>query len=137
MRTATEFFEAFEQLNASQGGLLHDAFFAPTFMVAGDDGVRAVTPAQLAAVASQRRGLLDTLGRRSTELTHLEEHPIDAHYVMTVTEWRWHFEPEGKPSFDITLPATHILHHSTDGLRIVFYRSGEVMRVLKERGLIT
>ena len=136
MHSAKEFFEAYDRFNATQDGLPHDAFFAPTFMVAGDDGVRAVTPAQLAAVASQRKGLLETLGRRSTEVVRMEEHPIDAHYVMTVTEWRWHFEPEGKPPFDITLPATHILHHSADGLRIVFYRSGEVMRVLKERGLI-
>lgn len=135
MKSVQEFFTAFEQFNASEGGIPYSTFFAPIFMVAGADGVRALTPDQLAAVASQRKVLFDQLGRRSAAVVRVEEHDLDPHYVMTATEWRWHFEPEGGAAFDITLPAIHILHRSPNGLRIVFYRSGEIMQALRDRGL--
>jgi len=137
MQNVQEFLSAFEHRTESPNEIPYAMLYAPTFMVASADGVRAVTPEQLAAVASKRKVLFEQLGRRSTTLASVEERNIDAHYVMTTTEWRWHFEPEGGAAFDITLPATHILHRSPEGLRIVFYRSGDVVQVLKERGLIS
>lgn len=135
MQSADEFFTAFARFNASENELPYETFFASTFMVAGADGARILTPEQLGAVALKRKALFDQLGRRSVELVGMEERTLDPYYVLTTTEWRWHFEPEGSAGFDITLPATHILHRSPAGLRIVFYRTGEVIQALRERGL--
>jgi hypothetical protein len=135
MHNVQEFFAAYERFYTSPDAIGHSRFFAPTFMSASAKGVRVLTPAQLAAVGSTMRDTLDKLGRRGLMLIRLEEHPVDAHYVMATTEWQWRFEPEALAPFDVTLTATHILHRSEEGLRIVFYRSGDVLGALRERGL--
>ena len=131
-----EFFAAYERFTASGDGSGQDQFFASPFMSASADGVRVLTPDQLAAAAPRMRAMLDKLGRRSVALTGVTEQQLDAHYVQTTTDWQWHFEPEGAPAFDVTLGATHILHRSAEGLRIVFYRSGDIFGELRSRGLI-
>ena len=136
MQTIEEFFDAYERLSAGSGTSDHTAFFAPTFMTASAEGVRVVTPDLLAAVASKRKGLLDRLGRRSSTLIRVDQQPLGPHYVLTSTQWRWHFEPEGGAPFDVTLPTHHILHRTPAGWRIVFYQSGDLMGVLAERGLL-
>lgn len=81
------------------------------------------------------RAALDSVGRRTASLVRVEEQPLDANYVMTTGEWKWTFQPEGHPAFDLLSSATHILFHAPEGLRIVFYRSGDVMGALRSRGL--
>jgi hypothetical protein len=136
MHSVQEFFAAYDRFTSSGAASGHEAFFAATFMSASADGVRILTPDQLAAAAPRMRAALDSIGRRSSSLVNVAEQPLDPHYVMTTSEWRWQFEPDGHAPFDLTLSATHILHRSPEGLRIVFYRSGDVMRVLRERGLL-
>jgi len=132
-----EFFTAYEQFTASGDATGQDRFFASPFMSASADGVRVLTPEQLAAVAPRMRAILDKQGRRAVALVGVEKQEIDAHYVLTTTNWQWHFEPEGAAAFDITLAATHILHRSAAGLRIVFYRSGDVLQELQRRGVVS
>ena len=136
MQNVQEFFAAYDRFTSSGATPGHDAFFAPAFMSASADGVRIVTPDQLSAAAPRMRAALDRIGRRSSSLVRVDEHTLDAHYVMTISDWRWEFQPEGQAPFDLTLSATHILHRSPEGLRIVFYRSGDVLGVLRERGLL-
>lgn len=135
MHSVQEFFDAYDRFTASGADSGYEAFFAPTFMSASSDGVRILTPVQLAAVAPRMRAALDRVGRRSSSLVRVEEHPLDAHYVMTTSDWKWTFQPEGQASFDLTLSATHILYRTPEGLRTVFYRSGDVMGALRKRGL--
>ena len=135
MNNIQEFFAAYERFTASGDGTGQGQFFATPFMSASADGVRVLTPEQLAAAAPRMRAMLDKLGRRSVALAGVREQQLDAHYVQTTTDWKWHFEPEGAAAFDITLAATHILHRSADGLRIVFYRSGDIFGELRARGL--
>src|SRR3954463_12510190 len=136
MHNVQDFFAAYERFTvAGESG--HDRFFASPFMSASADGARVVTPEQLAAAAPRMRGLLDPPGRRAVALVGVQELPLDAHYVMTTTDWRWQFEPEGVAPFEVTVTATHILHRSANGLRIVFYRSGDVTQFLRTRGLVS
>jgi len=135
MDNIQEFFAAYEQLTASGDASGYDRFFATPFMSASADGVRMLTPEQLAAAGPRMRAMLDKLGRRAVALKGVQEQQLDAHYVLTTSDWQWHFEPEGGAAFDMTLAATHILHRSADGLRIVFYRSGDVVQALRSRGL--
>jgi len=136
MNDIQEFFAAYERFTASGDGSGQDQFFASPFMSASADGVRVLTPEQLAAAAPKMRAMLDKLGRRSVSLGRVQEQPLDAHYVMTATDWHWHFEPDSATAFDVSLTATHILHRSDQGLRIVFYRSGDIFGELRARGLI-
>jgi hypothetical protein len=136
MHNVQDFFAAYDRFTASSATSGHDAFFAPTFMSASADGVRILTPDQLAAVAPRMRAVLDRVGRRSASLVRVQEQVLDASYVMTTSDWRWEFQPAGQATFDITLSATHILHRAPEGLRIVFYRSGDVMGALRQRGLL-
>jgi hypothetical protein len=136
MQTIPEFFAAFERAAASDPSNQAD-FFAPTFLSASADGVRAVTPEQLALVAARRKGLMEKAGRRSCALVHLHEQALDEHYVLATTDWRWTFAPAGQQPFEVTLTSTQVLFRSPDGWRIVFYRSGDVMPSLRERGLST
>jgi hypothetical protein len=135
MHNIQEFFQALDRFTASAASAGHDAFFAPTFMSASADGVRILTPDQIAAAAPRMRAALDKVGRRSSSLLRVDEQTLDAHYVMTTSEWRWEFEPENQAPFDLTLSATHVLHRAPEGLRIVFYRSGDVMGALRQRGV--
>jgi hypothetical protein len=136
MQSVQDFFAAYDRFNASGAGSGHEEFFARTFMSASADGVRVLTPDQLSAIGRVMRAALDKIGRRSSTLVRVAAvQELDAHYVMTTTEWRWEFEPDGQAPFELTLSATHILHRAPEGLRIVFYRSGDVMRALRERGV--
>jgi hypothetical protein len=135
MHSVQEFFEAYDRFTASGAASGYETFFAAAFMSASSDGVRLLTPAQLAAVAPRMRAALDKVGRRSSALVRVEERPLDAHYVMTTSDWRWEFQPEGQASFELTLSATHILYRTPEGLRIVFYRTGDVIDALRKRGL--
>ena len=136
MNDIQEFFAAYERFTTSGDGSGQDQFFASPFMSASGDGVRVLMPEQLAAAAPRMRAMLDKLGRRSVSLVGLQEQRLDAHYVLTTTDWQWHFEPDGAAAFDVTLAATHILHRSPEGLRIVFYRSGDIFGELRARSLI-
>lgn len=135
MDTVQEFFHAYERFTTSGAESGYETFFAATFMSASADGVRILTPDQLAAVGPRMRAALDSVGRRSASLVRVDEQPLDANYVMTTSEWKWTFQPEGHPAFDLLLSATHILFRAPEGLRIVFYRSGDVMGALRSRGL--
>jgi hypothetical protein len=137
MDNIQEFFAAYEQFTASGDASGYDRFFASPFMSASADGVRMLTPEQLAAAAPRMRAMLDKQGRRGVALMGVQEQQLDAHYVMTTSNWQWRFEPEGGAAFDISLAATHILHKSAEGLRIVFYRSGDIVQALRTRGLIS
>lgn len=135
MQTIQEFFAAFERTLSSEHAV-HSDFFWPTFMSASADGVRVATPEQLALVASKRRGLLEKVGRRSVSLVNLHEQVLDDHYLLATVQWRWEFAPAEREPFHETLTATHVLFRSPDGWRIVFYRTGDVMSALRERGVV-
>jgi hypothetical protein len=137
MHTPQEFLAAFDRFTASEATTGYEAFFAPTFMSATADGVRVVTPTQLAAAVPRMRAALDPIGRRSTSLLNVTEQALDAHYVITTSDWKWTFEPQGQAPFELTLSATHILHRGPEGFRIVFYRSGDVIGALRQQGRLT
>jgi hypothetical protein len=135
MLDVQEFLAAYDRFTATAPTTGHEAFFAATFMSASADGVRVLTPAELAAAAPRMRAALDRAGRRSASLVRVDAHELDANYVMAASDWRWEFQPDGHAPFELTLSATHILHRAPEGLRIVFYRSGDVMGALRRRGV--
>jgi hypothetical protein len=128
-----EFFETFEQTNAGGDIDRMVALFADPFMSADSTGVRVVQASEFRAALPKRKQLFSTIGCTSTRLLSVEETPLDDRYVMAKTVWRWEFTAPTEP---IVLPSTYIVRRSGDELQIVFYLTGDVMKVLRSRGLL-
>ena len=115
------FFEGFAA--ASTAGDL-DALarlYAPTIMIAGPAGARAVNTVDMMRAIPERREMLQSLGCRRTTLAGLDETPLDGRYTLARAEWRWDFEPAGAPPSHLTLPSTFIVDRSGEAPVIVVY----------------
>ena len=127
------FFETFEQTSAGGDIDRMVALFADPFMSADSTGVRAVNASEFRAALPKRKQLFSTLGCTSTKLISVEETPLDDRYVMAKTIWQWEFPHPVEP---IVLPSTYIIRKGGDAPLIVFYLTGDVMSVLRSRGLL-
>ena len=128
-----KFFETFEQTNAGGDIDRMVALFADPFMSADSTGVRVVQASEFRAALPKRKQLFSAIGCTSTKLVSMEESPLDDRYVMAKTVWRWEFP---KPAEPIVLPSTYIIRKGGDIPQIVFYLTGDVMSVLRSRGLL-
>jgi len=127
------FFETFEQTSAGGDIDRMVALFADPFMSADSTSVRAVNASEFRAALPKRKQLFSTLGCTSTKLISVEETPLDDRYVMAKTIWQWEFPQPVEP---IVLPSTYIIRKGGDAPLIVFYLTGDVMSVLRSRGLL-
>jgi hypothetical protein len=135
--TIRQFFEKFEQSNAAGDAPAVAELFAPTFMSAGADGARVVTSTDLLAAIPRRKQMLGQIGWQSTALVALHETKLDDDYSAVNTEWRWRFARSGEVAHDITLPSTFIVHRPKNRApTIVFYLTGDIMGVLRQRGFL-
>ena len=128
-----KFFETFEQTSAGGDVDRMVALFADPFMSADSTGVRVVQASEFRAALPKRKQLFSAIGCTSTKLVSVEETPLDDRYVMAKTVWRWEFPAPAEP---IVLPSTYIIRRGGDALQIVFYLTGDVMSVLRSRGLL-
>jgi hypothetical protein len=128
-----KFFENFEQTNAAGDIDRLVALYADPFMSADATGVRVVHAGEFRAALPKRKQLFNAIGCTSTKLVSVEETPLDDRYVMAKTVWRWEFP---KPAEPIVLPSTYIIRTSGETPQIVFYLTGDVMSVLRSRGLL-
>jgi hypothetical protein len=128
-----KFFETFEQTSAGGDIDRMVALFADPFMSADSTGVRVVQAGEFRAALPKRKQLFSAIGCTSTKLTSVEETPLDDRYVMAKTVWRWEFPAPAEP---IVLASTYIIRRGGDELQIVFYLTGDVMSVLRSRGLL-
>jgi hypothetical protein len=128
-----KFFETFEQTSAGGDIDRMVALFADPFMSADSTGVRLVQASEFRAALPKRKQLFSAIGCTGTKLVSVEATPLDDLYVMARTVWRWEFPAPAEP---IVLPSTYIIRRRGDELQIVFYLTGDVMSVLRSRGLL-
>jgi len=131
------FFERFERLSAASDvdGLV--AMYAPNVMIAGPDGTRVVSPADILRAIPKRKQLLESAGHRVTALTRFEEMRLTERYWLVRVEWGWRFEREGIEPATITLPSRFIVDCAGDIPQIVLYMNEtDVVAVARERGLL-
>ncbi len=129
-------FDTFERYSAAGDAEGLAGLFAASFLSAGPNGAQTVKASDLLQVIPKRRQLFESIGWHSTKLVSLHETSLDERYRMVRTEWRWRLDRAGEAPVEITLPSTFIVHESRDGLRIVFYLTGDILTVLRERGLL-
>lgn len=130
------FFEAFERSSAAGDAEALAGLYAPSFLMAGAAGVQVVKASDLRFAIPKRKQILESAGCPAARLVSLQESKLDNRYSQVRTEWQWRFEREGTAPVEITLPSTFIVEKSDEGLRIVFYLSGELMATMRERGLL-
>src|SRR4051794_14553489 len=86
------FFEGFAAASTSAALDAPARFDAPTILIAGPAGARAVNTADMIRAIPERRAMLQSLGCRRTTLAALDETPLDGRYTLARAEWRWDFE---------------------------------------------
>jgi hypothetical protein len=129
------FFEAYEQNSAADDIDSLVLQYADLFMTADPSGARVVQASELRAALPKRKALFKAIGCKATTLMSLEETPLDDHYVMVRTSWRWEFDRPERP--EISLPSTFIVRKSGGALKIVFYLTHQdIMTVLRNHGLL-
>jgi len=129
------FFDTYER-NSTAGDVDRVVLqFADSFLTADPSGARTVQASDLKAALPKRKQLFQAMGCKATRLMSLDETPLDDHYVMVRTSWRWEFDRPDRP--EITLQSTFIVRKSDETLKIVFYLTHEdVMSVLRKHGLL-
>lgn len=137
MPTITDFLDEFEQASASGDAARTAALFADTFLSASADGVRALTPADLVKAIPMRKAMLAKTGVGKATLVKHEAQDLDPHYVLLNGTWGWEAHPANAAPATIELTSTFVLHRAPAGLRVVFYRSGDITGELRKRGLLT
>jgi hypothetical protein len=130
------FFEAFEQSSAAGDADALAALYSTSFLMAGPNGVQVVKASDLRLAIPKRKQMLASAGCPAARLVSLQESKLDNRYSQVRTEWQWRFQREGTAPAEITLPSTFIVEKSSEGLRIVFYLSGDLMTTMRERGLL-
>lgn len=136
MLTISEFLDEFEKAGALGDAQRTAALFADSFVSASADGVRVLTPADLVKAIPMRRAMLAKIGLGPATLVKHEAHDLDAHYVLLSGTWRWEVPQAGAESATIELTSTFVLHRAPQGLRVVLYRSGDILGELRRRGLL-
>jgi len=128
------FFEGFAASSTAGDVEALARLYAPTIMIAGPAGARAINTADMMRAIPQRREMLQSLGCRRTTLGSLEETPLDGRYTLARAEWRWDFEPPGAPPSHLILPSTFIVDRSGEAPVIVVYvMHQDLTAVLRER----
>ena len=136
MHTTSDFLDEFEQASALGDAQRTAALFADSFLSASADGVRVLTPADLVKAIPMRRAMLAKVGLGHATLATHEAHDLDPHYVLLSGTWRWELSQADAEPVTIELTSTFILHRAPLGLRVVFYRSGDITGELRRRGLL-
>jgi hypothetical protein len=137
MQTIQEFVAAFERASATADPAATGALFAPSFLSASPDGVRVLTPDDVMRAIPQRKAMMQKLASRPTSLVRVDAVPMDGYYTTVTTDWRWQFARPDSDDLEFTLTSTWIVHRAGDRMQIVFYRSGDLMTALRERGLLS
>ena len=130
------FFEGFAASSTAGDVEALARLYAPTIMIAGPSGARAVNAADMMRAIPERREMLRSLGCRRTTLAGLEETALDSRYTLARAEWRWDFEPPGAPPSSLTLPSTFIVDRSgAVPVIVVYVMHQDLTAVLRDRGL--
>jgi hypothetical protein len=129
------FFRHYEQSSTAGDTEAMVLLYADPFLTADPSGARVVQASELRAALPKRKALFKSIGCKATALMSLDATPLDEHYVMVKTVWRWEFDRPERP--ELTLPSTFILFRTGGAPKIVFYLTHQdITTTLREHGLL-
>lgn len=131
------FFERFQSLSAASDVELLSTMYAAAVMIAGPNGPRVVSSADIQRVIPQRRQLLESAGYQDTALVGFQQTALTDRYALVRAQFRWRFQPAAGEPASVTLPSTFIVDCGGDSPCIVLYMNDQdVISVLRERGTL-
>jgi hypothetical protein len=131
------FFEHFQSLSAASDVDRLATMYAGSVMIAGADGARVVSAADLQRAIPKRRQLLESVGYQDTALVGFEETTLTDRYALVRAQFRWDFQAANGEPATVTLPSTFVVDRGGDSPCIVLYMNEQdVVSVLRERGVL-
>jgi len=116
--------------------------FADTFLFAGPSGAQPVRASDFAAAMPKRKALFDQLGSQPTELTAVQETPLDSRYVLARTTWRFSFAHPAKPPQQFETESTFLVDTGlpntpeSDFKFLLYLPHHDIMQIVRDRGIL-
>ena len=115
-----DFFDRFQQANASSDFATIGELYADTFMFCGPKGVQAVKKAEFLQILPRMKAHFASMGLSSTRLHSLEPQLLDAKFHLVKTAWKMSLQTPAGTGQQVDTRATYILERKTDNaLQIV------------------
>ena len=130
-------FEAYAGATDSTDPAFFATAYAETFMFAGPASVQAVKRDDFLKVIPKRRAFFATAGLAATEVSGIDESPLDEHHLMVRVHWTFRFERNPAPPMFEEGAATYVLRRQDSQLQIVFQLDHQdLARRIQELGLL-
>ncbi len=111
--------------------------YAETFMFAGPATVQAVKRDDFLKVVPKRRAFFAALGLAATEVSGIDESPLDEQHLLVRVRWTFRFERNPAPPIVEPGAATYVLRRQDSQLQIVFQLDHQdLTRRAQELGLL-
>ena len=130
-------FEAYARATASADPAFFAIAYGETFMFAGPATVQAVKRDDFLKVIPKRREFFAAVGLTATEVSSIDETPLDEHHLLVRVGWTFRFERRPAQTVVEKGAATYVLRQQDGGLRIVFQLDHQdLTRRVQELGLL-
>lgn len=131
-----QFLAAYAEHTAASNNPALVAQFADTFLVAGPSGSHCIRSADFARALPRRAELFASLGCQPAELIAAEESPLDTHYALVRTTWRFTFIRPQHATETIDSESIFLIDTGSDPFRILLYLTPhDIMDTLRQRGI--
>jgi hypothetical protein len=132
-----ELFDAYARATNSADPAFFATAYGETFMFAGPTTVQAVKRDDFLKVIPTRRAFFDAVGLAATEVTGIDERPLDERHLLVRVRWTFRFEKSPARPIVEEGAATYVLRRQDGGLRIVFQLDHQdLTRRVQELGLL-
>jgi len=116
--------------------------FADTFLLAGPSGSQIVSKSDFAAALPRRKALFHQLGSLPTQLTAVQETPLDSRYVLARTTWRFSFKRENTAAQQFDTDSTFLIDTGLpntperDYKILLYLPHQDILQTLRDRGIL-
>jgi hypothetical protein len=130
-------FEAYARATASADPAFFATAYGETFMFAGPATVQSVKRDDFLKVVPKRRAFFAAVGLTATEVSSIDERPLDEHHLLVRVGWTFRFERHPARPIAEEGAATYVLRRQDGRLQIVFQLDHQdLTRRVQELGLL-
>ena len=130
-------FEAYAKATDSADPAFFATAYGETFMFAGPASFQAVKRDDFLKVIPKRRAFFAAVGLTATEVSSIDERPLDEHHLLVRVGWTFRFESHREQPIVDEGAATYVLRRQDTGLQIVFQLDHQdLTRRVQELGLL-
>ena len=114
-----ELFEAYAGATNAADSAFFATAYGETFMFAGPATVQAVKRDDFLRVIPKRRAFFAAVGLTATEVSSIDERPLDEHHLLVRVGWTFRFERDPSRPIAEEGAATYVLRRQDGRLQIV------------------